>query len=405
MTIHITDQAIRIDGLQVAIPEVHRWFADQLKGGCSPDNMDNLARRCLHLGVLSMERAQGASSVDFVRAEVETMLTRLSKELAKQIGTDDGQVLAPVQRKVDEVQALLREDLNPHKDGSVLFNLRAMLDPNRTDSIQGMLTSVLRDLGDREKPLAKSLQLMMEDTLKPVLERLKSLEGDKTLKEGSTLKGYAFEDEIEEALGQWQKQADASIERVGGDNDTGDFLVTMRDPLDPQLSLLIVVEVKDRQNPIGRKQIGDKMRVAIEARSAGAGVWVCRSAEGFAKEIHDWSEGTLEDGSPWTACTVQHMISALRWTYIQWRWNRVRSERVELDAAVIAKSVRSMRDRMKELRTINTQAGQIHSAADLISVASGTLKKSIEEELSRMEEELRKDRTAAAIETSEAVAP
>lgn len=388
--IRVTPESVVIENLTVSIPEVREFLARQVEAHGEGAVLEECVRRCLHLGALALERATVAGPVDFMRKEVESMLDRLKGELGKQIGSGKGQVLEPVQQKVEEVRELLKRDFDPRNPESFLMNMRNLLDPQRKDSIQGHLDQSIRDLADRDKPLGASLRNMMEEALKPLLERLQGLEKDATLAEHSPLKGLKFEEEVEENLGQWAQHAHAEVERVGGDNDTGDFLVRMRDPLHPQRQTTIAIEAKDDTRGLGRKRLADAVQPVFDVRQPDAVIWLCKTSEGFAKEIGEWSEGLLHDGRRWIACTMEHLHVAIRWAWIQWKLDEARKEQVTLNVAGIRQEVQGLRDRLKQFQNINEAASNIRSKADSILDAAALLKKDIKTHLDRLEEELRK---------------
>lgn len=388
--IRFQERSVVIENLTVSNPEVFLFLQSQAEKTGEGAGLDDCVVRCIQLGALALERADSAGSVDFMRKEVEAMLERLNQEFAKQVGVGKGQVLEPVQRKVEEVAGLLKQDFDPRNPESFLASLRNLLDPHRKDSVQGRLDEAIRGLADRDKPLSTSLRGMIEDALKPVLERLQGLEGKKVLEQDSVLKGRAFEDEVEADLGAWSQRGHAEFERVSGDNDTGDFVVLMRDPVQPDRVFKVAIEAKDDQKELGRKRLADNVRKVLGVRQADAAIWLCKTQAGLAQEVGEWADGMLEDGRRWTACTVEHLHAAMRWAWVQWRLDGARKEQRGLDVGEVRSKAQGIRDSLKRIREINAAAGTIRTEADNVLNVAGDLKKQIEQHLSQIEAELKK---------------
>lgn len=397
--IKIEEHSIVIHELTVSIPEVRAYLARQAARVGDGLALEDCVRRCLHLGVLALEKADAAGSVDFIRQEVEVAMQRLKQELIGKIGTGEGQVLHPIQRKVDEVRQLLAQDLDPHHPESALARIRAILDPSHTESIQSRLHEAIESLADRNKPLAASLRNLLKEALEPIQESLAALGKEQTLREDSPLKGFVFEDEVEEMLGKWAQYTRAQVERISGENETGDFIVLMEDPSTPDRPFKVAIEAKHEAKPRGRKKLADDVREVFEAQSADAVIWVSKTSAGLAQEIGEWAEGRNDDGRRWTACTIEHLLSALRYAWILWRLDEIREDRPELDLTAMREKVRDMRDAIKKFREVNLAAGEIKRQADLVLDSAEDIKGRLTKSLDKIEDDLRRSDAQGRDET------
>ncbi len=111
------------------------------------------------VGVFCLSRTKANRDTEFVRRQVEGLMNEVTLAVAKipattqealiaKIGTANGQVLAPIQSLLDQVQSstaarlrevkdLLARDIDPAQESSTLGRalraLRDLLDPHRTD--------------------------------------------------------------------------------------------------------------------------------------------------------------------------------------------------------------------------------------------------------------------------------
>jgi len=235
------------------------------------------------------------------------------------------------------LRALLSEDLDPKSSksvlGAALQTLRDFLNPKNTESIQNVLDQAVNKATADNGVLAKAVKMQVEDVLKPLLAEIDGLakrdsrtrsryRGART----NDVKGISFEEEVTETLHAWARAVGAEVDHVGGDNQPGDVLVTLRGDDIVAGPMLIVIEARDRgSRPMGRKAISADMAVKIAQRNANAGIYVSRTLDGLsAREIGEWAEGVCDYG-PWVACTQQHLTTAVRFLIVQRRLAALRA--------------------------------------------------------------------------------
>ncbi len=102
------------------------------------------------------------------------------------------------------------------------------------------------------------------------------------------------------------------------------------------------------------------MATAMEARSATCGIYVCREAAGFAKEIGEWEQGEVGRGA-WIACTSSLLQVALRFAVIQQRLAAVRATQPEVDVGSVTTQVQRIRTALSESIEERSQFGYIFS--------------------------------------------
>jgi len=213
--------------------------------------------------------------------------------------------------------------------------------------------------------------------------------------EQTTLKGTPYEEEITGILQAWARAAGAEVQHVGGDNQPGDVVITLRGDGLVAEPMSIVVEVRDRgSRAMGRKAISSEMASKVSQRGANAGVYLSRTQDGLSlREIGEWAEGTSDQG-PWVACTHQHLITAIRFLIVQHRLAMLRAAAPEVDSASIEQQVKSIRTALGRIKTIKTKLTELGACSDVIDEQADHLREEIKEALSSIEDSMRAARKA-----------
>ena len=386
-------------------------------------------RQAIGIWVFCLEQSSTGRSVEFVRHEVERLLTgvtaelsglpaKVQEELLKKLGTDDGQALAPVKSlvrtveavvdtKVKDVKDLLNQEIDPRNEnstlGRALGSLRILLDPHYDSSIQKKIEEAVNSVSSPEGTLAKTVREVVELSTTPLrtsVEGLtKEIHGEEMVAEAlaqTTEKGSAFEDEVHLVLRDWAGVAGADVNYVGPDNQPGDFVIELSDISLAATKLRVVVEAKDRQDTWGKARIADEMAAALRNRGGNYGVFVSRTQKGLAREVGEWVEGQCDQGL-YVACLFEHLRTALRFIIVQDRLQQLRKVREGVDHESISAKVEAIRTSLSRLRAINTEVGQIKRSADTIEEEAGSLRREVKESLDEIESLLREKPEAAQI--------
>ena len=414
--ISITDGTVRINDLEI----VRRDIADFL-GKIPEDERESAFIRAVEVGVFCLERAQTSQETEFVRRQVEGLISKVERatekipetiqaDLLAKIGADDGQVLAPIKTavsevsntlngRIKEVKDLLSGEIDPAKEttvlGKALRSLRDMLDPQRTDSVQGAIQSALARITTEDGALAKAVKSVVSEAVLPLVNQVsdlsKEVRGQEAAAEAlsqTAAKGGTYEEEVVSRLQAWAPTVGAQIEYVGVDNKPGDVLVTLSTSPLADTQMRLVIEVRDRQSPKGRKQVSDDLATAMAERSATSALYLSRNADGFGKEIGEWAEGQGELGL-WVACTDAHLSTAIRFLIVQERSKELRAKAPEVDAASIAAQIQRIRTTLERVKNINRCLTDVRSGADSIKDQAEGLRDEIRDALANIEEAIR----------------
>jgi len=413
--IELSDTGIRIADLEVPRKDV----ADFLRRVPEAEREATLTR-VIEVGVFCLERARTGQDLEFVRRQVESLICTVratvekipdetEKALVARIGTGDGQVLAPVRSLVDEVSRgatqklndvrdLLSREINPSDEnttlGRALRTLRDLLDPNRTDSIQGTLAAKVREVTACDGALAKTVKEVVAEAVKPLATRVESLtnevHGQGAAAEAlaqTTVKGTLYEEEVVSRLQIWARPVGAEIDHVGPDNKPGDITIRVADPADDSSRCLVVVEVRDQQSHNGRKVVSGDLLAAMTERGASYALYLSKSRDGLAQELGEWAEGVCDRGA-WVACTDEHLTTAVRFLLVQWGMARKRAVQPTPDIPAVHSQIERIRTALARIKTINTCVTNVRAGADNIHREAESLREDVRGALSDLEESL-----------------
>lgn len=412
-SIVIGDGGIRITEVEVPGRDVAQFFAV-----AQEEERHLLLIQAIEVGTFCLERARGNSDMEFVRRQVDGLLTKVQLAVAAipettqnallaKIGTGDGQLLAPIKgliaeasqstsARLNDVRTLLSQDLDPSRDSSTiakaLQKLRDLLDPKRTDSVQSSIEGAIRAVAAENGTLASAVRAVVGQAITPLATEVKDLakevrgrEAASEALEQTTAKGLSYEEEVILQLQSWAKMAGAEIHHVGGDNQPGDILVKIIQNSFVGADVSIIIEVRDRQSALGRKGISDALTRSMTVRKAQAGVYLSRTREGLAKEIADWAEGTCDNGH-FVACTHEHLITALRWLVVLTRLQALQADASETDAASVQAQVQRIRISLDRVKNINRKATEARGSAQGIQEEAELLRDEIRSALLTIEE-------------------
>ena len=383
---------------------------------------DRICISAFKVGLDCLERTQNTQEIEFVKRQIASLLTDVEKaialipntvqqELLNKLGTKDGQVLAPVQRqinevsvvtkeRVNEVKTLLSQDIDPSKETSVLGNalktIKNLLDATRNDSVPGVLTTALKDVSAENGTLAKAVKSVVVEAVKPLADEVdrltKEIRGKQAAQDAlqqTTAKGITYEETVVAELQHWSKLAGAEVHHVGTDNNSGDILIKLTAKSIAATELSIVIEARDRSSkPWGRKPITDQLNKAMAQRGADAAIFLSRFREGLAQEIGEWAEGECDQGS-WVATTHDLLTLAIRYLIMQQRLTALRASQPEINVIALSDQIARMRTTLKRITSINKHLTKLRENANDIEAEAEMLRNEFRDALNSIEDAVR----------------
>jgi len=172
--ITVCESGIEINALKIVGQQVADFFRQ-----VSENQREETFIRAVEIGTFCLERSRNAQDVEYVKRQVESLMTAVDRKVAAipdevqkallaKIGTNDGQILAPIQgivnqavkstaERLAETKSLFQE-IDPSKDtttaGKVIQSLRELLNPKRTDSLQAAIDNAVRNVTAADGSLA-----------------------------------------------------------------------------------------------------------------------------------------------------------------------------------------------------------------------------------------------------------
>ena len=414
-SIEIADSCVTIEGLVIFRKEVAEFLRS-----VPEEEREALAREAFEVGVFCLERARNTQDLEFVRRQIDSLLAAVEKavtsipatteaNLLGKLGTADGQLLAPIQgliqqvekgtqQQLREVRELLANEIDPSRASSTvakaLKQLADLLDVGRVDSVQGRVEASLRTIIAEDGVLAKSVKLVVAESIRPLADEVNRLSHLVTGQDAAAAvlaqtvaKGMTFEEQVVARVQQWGGSAGVEVTHCGVDNQPGDVLVKLSSRSLAAAEFSIVIECKDQANPAGRKPIGDSMARAMSERGASRGLYLGRSSGAFAKEIGEWAEGSTQHGS-WVATTLDHLVAGLRFSIAMHSIEQARASGRSIDAGALLAQASRIRDTLRKVTNINTKAGDIRTSADAIIQEATRMRSEISDALQLIEDML-----------------
>jgi hypothetical protein len=415
--INLTDDRILIHNLEI----LGKDAVDYLQR-VPEEERDRTCISAFKVGFHCLETTQNSQEIESVKWQIASLLSEVEKaialipdtvqqELLSKLGTQDGQVLAPVKtlihqvsgvtkERVDELKALLSQDIDPSKEtsvlGNALKNIKTLIDPTRNDSVQGVLTTALKDVSAENGTLAKAVKSAVVEAVKPLADEVdrltKEIRGKQAAQEvlqHTTAKGITYEEAVVAELQHWSKLAGAEVYHVGTDNNSGDILIKLTPKSIAATELSIVIEARDRESePWGRKRISEQLNKAMAQRGANAAIFLSRTRNGLRQEIGEWAEGVGDQGS-WVATTHDLLTLAIRFLIMQQRLSVLRASQPEINAIVLSDQIGRMRTTLRRIASINKHLTALRQHANDIETEAETLKNELRDALTSIEDAMR----------------
>lgn len=414
-TIFVDDAAVNVASLEIRRKDV----ADFLRAVPERDR-EQVFIQAVEVGAFCLERARSAVDTDFAKRKVESILSdvqlaisaipgKITEAMLAKIGTGDGQVLAPVRVQIDqavkeskeriaEVKVLM-DEANPDRESSAMGKsiraIKVLLDPNRTDSVQGTIQSAISQVSATDGVLANTVKAVVMDAIKPLKDEVdglsKEIRGREAAAEAlaqTAQKGISYEEEVLATLQTWARPLGVEVHHVGGDNRPGDVLVKFPRSSIAGTETCLVIEARDRDTAAGRKAISEHLARAMAERGSNAAVFLSHSRDGLGKEIGEWAEGSAEQG-PWVACTNEHLLTAVRFLEVLRRLDRFHSASAEIDAASVEAQVRRIRTALDRVATINRKLTMIRGTTDEIRTEAESMRDEVRAAVIEVEAGLR----------------
>jgi len=351
------------------------------------------------------------SRLDSAVGRAERLIEGLPAAIERQVAAEDGRLLEQLRSAVRgsaeqlsertrEVRDLYDGQLDPSRDtstmGRALREMRKLLDPNRSDSVQGTLAQAVKDVaeadGDLQRRVADAVRTAVAPLVGAVEELGKEVRAERSAADAiahTPLKGAPFEERIVVVCERWAAPTGSGVEHVGADNRPGDIVVQPSELLGGAQVGYIAIECRASTSGAGRRPITRDCDEAMTERDAGAAIYLAETRAGFAKEIGEWAEGETERG-PWVATLPEMLPIALRYIVVQKSLAAARAAHAQVDEQAVCGQLQRIRTALRAIKQINTKATSIRGLADGVTADAEQLRCEIAAALIACEDALRK---------------
>lgn len=380
-TLHIEDLTIH-DGELVA-------FLEEF----DEERREQAVTECLKIGAKTLQLAETATEMEYVKREFEGMQTEvegeiesLHDELERTFG-EDGTVTGVLDRYLGD-NGRLNAELEAVFDDDGLF-------VDRLDDELGENGERIQEAldPDREGTPTFRLKQTLKEELNGIRDQLLEEEAQAEVRGNTTLKGEDFETDVEGLLDEWVYGTQHTHSFTGGTEGAlsgrtvGDFVLELGD-----IGQRIVIEAKSDQS-YSEPKIKAEMSEALENREADYGIFLCECEEYVPKKI-----GYLQEYEDFVVvCVSRDDDDEIdpRLFHIGLNWACMRAAEAgmgageEIDPAIIQTNIEEARAAVERFSTIKSKCTTIKKNANAIEETLDEIATQVQRQLADVEVELR----------------
>lgn len=366
------------------------------------------------IGFFCLQRVHNFDDVEFVRREFDYLLAELQravalipqaleKNLASKIGTENGQLLAPMQTQIHLTRAVIAEQLESVKIlfqqeidissdtsslGGVINKIQNLLDPSRLDSVQNVFMESLKNVTTENGLLAKTVKSVVEEAMKPLANEVDQLAQEirdkeliKSVLEQTISKGAIYEEVVLAELQKWSKTCGAEISYVGDENRPGDILIKLTSNSVVGKDITIILEARNRESQRwGRTKISRHLETAMAKYEADAAIFLSRSLRGLGNDVGEFGQGENKYGF-WVATHHEMLHVALQFLILRQQLVSQQTFNSQIDGGAIESQVQRIESSLKHISQINTYLTDLEKNSEGIREQAKALRKEIRSSL------------------------
>lgn len=387
ISIDTTTDEVVLQNFTVKDPEIASYLSE-----FDAEDQNDAVERAFRIGASALQLVETSTEAEIVEQrfnemerEFESELDELRDELDDRFSQDDGELSRILDQHLGDGGTLqdhledafgsdgkfeerLKDQLG--EDGE---KIREALDPN-TD---GTPTNELKE--------------RLVEEIEKIKKQLNQQEAEQAVREKTRLKGYDFEEQIEEMLDkmvrQTSNQFEDTSEQTGalGKSKKGDFVVTLADT-----NQRIAVEAK---NGDFQGTVEDQMEEAIENREADYGILVASSVKYLPRTRVGWFSEIDQDYVVVALSDDEDKIEP-RFFKFAYHWARTRTILSavdvddDIDPEVVKSELDGIEDSIDQFQQIRSNCKDLENSVDRIKETLEDIEKEVSNRISRLESEI-----------------
>jgi hypothetical protein len=339
---------------------------DYFRDAKSAAEMQERLDRVLKIGVMAIKTVGVTENVDYVQKEFnkldtkinetfETVASTVNENLEDHFG-EDGKLAGWFEEHFGEDGKLVKDLLDPNKEGSPLYNLKSEL----KDELQRIAVA----FGAKEKE-----QEMVQKT---------------------TLKGFVFEDYCSKLLSKIAKFYGDGLEITGKITGLiryckkGDFVISIGNGI----SKKIVLELKDGES-YSLKELLNGLEEAIKNRDASYGIILVKNVNALPESVGWFNEYNgnqlvcaLGNGESDGLLHEEVLYIAYKWAKAKVMMESMKERKI--DVSLVTRKVETIRNLLGQFKNIKTHCSNIEKSSKTIKDSTDEIQGRISEELTEI---------------------
>lgn len=349
----LDDESLFINDLRIFDKDIVSYFQDLKES----DDLDRQLIDLIRIGTSVTRSVSTKENLDYVKESFENLDSNFKDQIDNVFG-QNGQFSEIIKEHFGEKGKVINDMLNPDNEGTPLHTLKKVL------------------TGELEKISAK-------------LEYNRGLESGQ---QKGTQKGIDFENQCEQMLSHIADIHSDVLEHTGAapgkitGSKRGDFVMMLGG-----INKKIVFEMKDRGN-LGKKEIADEIKEAMENREAEYGIFVVKNKDALPKQIGWFNE---YDGR-YLVCALKDGDESVledQIIHVAYKWARARlslgtNTAKKVDPLLIRNKISEIEAMIKDIKSVRRECTNIENASENIKNSTKNTEKEIRAKLKDIIESL-----------------
>ena len=250
---------------------------------------------------ISSKQETMRSMLDKITEKFYETIADIGSEIGNKFTDEQGEILSPIMTTIEQSASTLEgfearigqleelADLSAKTRGfgKVVHDLELALDPNRTDSVTGLVSSKINDMfsdGTSEREFLLSLVQPLEESIQQLTIQLSNTDSANKATANTTISGNQFEEKVGSGLMQYfGDRSDVNLIAKGSKADgavrhskKGDFVIEALGKHRSEGRKIVVEAKKDKSFDNIQKCVSE-LKYAMDNRGADVGIFILSS--------------------------------------------------------------------------------------------------------------------------------